>query len=121
MGYKQSKPDKRQVMLGKMERRLAQQESIEPRIEGVPICDLQENFWSVGFEFPNTIVASKEDISEDKSFNLVPACPPIFKFNHWKIIKLLIDMNSNLKLKNDTLEIGNASITSSSFDCPDNQ
>ncbi|KAL5124258.1 hypothetical protein HKD37_02G004698 [Glycine soja] len=36
----------------------------EPRIEGVPIYDLLESFWSAGFEFLDSITAVEEDIFE---------------------------------------------------------
>ena len=72
-------------------------ENKEPRIEGVPIRDIQESFWSVGFEFPNSIAVVEEDISENKSFNLVHACPPNVKLNNWKIIELPVVVNLNLK------------------------
>jgi len=77
LGYKPSKADRRRIANEKREKRLARLENREPKTEGVPICDIQESFYSAGFEFPSLIAAIEEDITGDDDNSWILACPQI--------------------------------------------
>nr|KYP46635.1 hypothetical protein KK1_031729 [Cajanus cajan] len=121
LGFKPSKAYKWRVVYEKRERRLAMLENREAKIDGVPICDLRESFWSVGFEFPNSIALVEQDFHEEEQASLVRACPLNMELNNWEIVEVPVVFNSDLKFEKNALESDNASVASNNFDCPINQ
>ncbi|XP_027337054.1 uncharacterized protein LOC113850691 [Abrus precatorius] len=121
LGYTPTKADKRRVMEEKKERRLARLEGREPKTEGVPICDLLKSFYSVGFEFQDTVAAADVDTPEEEVVDLVRTCPPNTEVGNWEIIELPVIFNSYSKFKSDMSESNSANISSTNFDCPINQ
>ncbi|XP_073221489.1 uncharacterized protein [Cicer arietinum] len=86
LGYKPTRDDKRRLVKGKKEKRLARIENREPRIERIPICDIRRSFQSARPTSEIHIAAAEDDMF-DGDANWILSCGVAAEIRNWKVVK----------------------------------
>jgi len=84
LGYKPTHADRRRMV---EERSRAKIEGREPRTKKIPICSLDQSFYSAGWINIDQ-VAAIEQRHGDQSFNLVHHCLPDEQIGNWKFVNI---------------------------------
>jgi len=92
LGYKPTKEDRNRIVAEKEEIRRARLENQEPKVEGVPICDICQIFHSTGVIFGDQI-AIVENLTDDDDANLVRHCPPGVEVCNWETVEFPMVFN----------------------------
>jgi len=87
LGYKPTHADRRRIIEERIERSQAKVEGREPRSKEIPICGLNQSFYSVSWiNFDQ--VAVIEQRHGDRNFNHVHPCLPDEEIGKWESIDI---------------------------------
>jgi len=94
LGYKPTHVDQRRIMEERIERSQAKVEGREPRSKEIPMFNLDQSFYTVGWiNFDQ--VAVIEQRHKDQSFNHVHPCLPDEEIGNWESVDVPMVFNSN--------------------------
>ena len=87
LGYKPTQTDRRRRIEEMIERRQARIEGREPKIKGIPLCNLYQRFYSVGWINLDQVAAIELEL-EDEGSKFVHPCLPDEQIDNWKTVEI---------------------------------
>jgi len=87
LGYKPTQADRRRRVEEMKERRQARIEGRELKMNDIPLCSLNQSFYSAGWINLDQVAAIEQEL-EDGGSNFVYPCLPDEQIGNWKSVEI---------------------------------